>query len=108
MLSKNIEIRERALDKRLRGMAFEAISQDMGISRQRAYELLVPPSILRKIVYDRAKGKCEVCSVPLGRNGHYHSHPCSTYDDFSRPTSLLCLACHIKEHKGGDAIGRKP
>ena len=102
MLTKNMEIRKRALGMWLKGMTFTAIGYEMGVSRQWVQEMLVPPKNLRQFIYNEAGGKCQDCGIHLGRNGHYHSTDNGPIDDFTKPLKLLCLACHRPEHdKGG-------
>ncbi len=101
MLTKNMEIRRKALGIWLRGMTFTAIAKVMGVSRQWVHEMLCPPPALRKVTYDLAGGKCQGCGVHLGRNSHYHSTDDGLIDDFTKPLILLCLACHRPKHGGG-------
>ena len=101
MLTKNIEIRKRALGMWLKGMTFTAIAKEMDVSRQWVHEMLVPSKDFRQAVYDKARGKCQSCGMHLGRNGHYHSEPTGPIDDFTMPLVLLCCVCHSKAHKGG-------
>ena len=101
MLTKNMEIRKRALAMWLKGMTFTAIAKEMGVSRQWVHEMLCPPTTLRQFVYNQANGMCQECHVHVNRNGHYHSEPTGPIDDFTMPLKLLCVTCHSKAHKGG-------
>lgn len=103
MLTKNMEIRKRALAEWLKGRTFTDIALGMAVSRQWVHEMLVPPKDLREFIYNEAGGKCQECGMHLGRNGHYHSEPTGPIDDFTKPLKLLCCGCHGKAHKGGDA-----
>lgn len=103
MQAKNMVIRERALGMWLKGMTFRAIAKEMGVSFQWVHKMLCPSLTLRKATYDLAGGKCQECGVHLGSNGHYHSEPTGLIDDFTQPLTLLCVSCHSKAHKGGDA-----
>ena len=98
MLMKDIGIRKRALGLWLKGNTFTQVALAMGLSRQRVHELLTPPPVLRRVTYTLARGECEECGVLVGRNGHYHSEPGDDYDDFTKPLTLLCLACHRTKH----------
>jgi len=106
MLTKDIEIRKRALGLWLQGNTFTRVAQAMGVSRQRVQQLLCPPPLLRQVVYTLARGKCQECGILVGRNGHYHSEPSGDYDDFTKPLKLLCLTCHRPKHRGGEPISQ--
>lgn len=106
MLTKDIGLRKRALGLWLKGNNFTRVGLAMGKSRQRVCQLLIPPPLLRLVVYNLARGKCQECGVQVGRNGHYHSEPSGEYDDFTQPLTLLCLACHRPKHIGGEPISQ--
>jgi len=100
-MMKNIEKRSSALKLRLEGRGYEFIGRELCISRQRAQQLISPPPEVRNYVVTKAKGKCEICGVIVGRSGHIH-HRGGNGEDYNdiENLQLLCISCHRSEHRG--------
>lgn len=97
MRDKTKQLRERAVVLRLRGVSFNQISRDLGLSRSYLYTLLRPPRHVRAQVASRANNHCEYCGrrCLVGVYKHRNSitvNP-STYDS---PDNLayVCAGCH--------------
>lgn len=84
---------------RLKGMTYQKIADKMKISRQRIQQLLSPPPAIRKIVVEKAEGKCQSCGILVGVSGHIHheGQDFDTYNDIGE-LRLLCPSCHLVTH----------
>src|SRR4051812_47484830 len=94
--------REPALRLRLEGYSFGAIAAELGISRQRAQQLLSPSVETRRRVVDGASGRCSSCGILVGTSGHVHHRKARgmEQDDYNDEKNLvlLCLSCHRRAH----------
>lgn len=101
MATENITRLARALELRLRGLSYAEVGKQLGVCRQRAQQLLRPPTAVYKSVRLRAKFKCEHCGVDI-RGGHVHHRKCvgATPDDYHDIENLeyLCPSCHRLAH----------
>ena len=90
-----------AIGMYLAGCTYAEMGEKLGVSRQRAQQLVRPPKAVYELVRDRAKGKCQKCHVKLA-NGHVHhkERVGMTADNFNEIDNLmyLCVACHQIEH----------
>lgn len=95
--------RDEALKLRLDGFTYTQIGKTMGISRQRAQQLLSPPRAVRALVVERAQGKCEDCGIHVSRSGHVHHIEAQHGDVFDAVNNLqlLCPSCHRLAHGPG-------
>lgn len=87
------------LKMRLQGMTYKQIGEVLDISRQRVQQLISPPLYIRKLIFHKAWGKCELCGAPVGWSGHIH-HKGNTEEDYNDIVNLqfLCQSCHVKAH----------
>ena len=97
------ERRQEILEKRLKGMSYQAVADSLNISRQRVQQIIAPPKNIRDLVFSRANGKCEGCGILVGRSGQVH-HLYNTLEDYNDTDNLqlLCVSCHKKAHNSGD------
>jgi len=86
-----------AMELRLRGMTYAEIGKALGVSRQRAQQLVRPPRPIYEAVKARAGGKCELCGLEIS-NGHVHHK--ERVNDYNGLDNLqyLCVVCHKGEH----------
>lgn len=93
-------LRIRALELKLRGLSYAEVGIELNRSRQRIQQLLSPPNYIRSLIFEKAGGKCEVCGIFVGKNGHIHHKgtPMEDYNDVKN-LSLLCPACHRHAHR---------
>lgn len=90
-----------AIRLKLQGKSYREIGDELGISRQRAQQLVEPTAGIRLIVRNRAGGLCEECK---NKTPHGHLHHLAeegrTEEDFNNPNNLkfLCTRCHQAEH----------
>ena len=95
------------LAERLSGKTYQEIATEHNVSRQRIQQILSPPPSVKKLVTDRAFGKCEDCGVLVGKSGHIHHCDTKTkdliedYNDLPN-LQLLCPSCHMIAHANGD------
>lgn len=61
MRDETKQLREQAVVLRLRGISFNQISHDLGLSRSYVSWLLRPPRHVRARVASRARNHCEAC-----------------------------------------------
>ncbi len=100
---KNMERYERALAMRLEGVTFREIGRRLGVTHQRAQQMLSPtPTVARKIK-ERAGNRCEECQEPAAGNvGHVHHRAAvgMTAESYNAEPNLtlLCNSCHRKAH----------
>ena len=88
-----------ALNRRLDGSTYSEIALELGISRQRAQQLVSPPKDIRDTAVRRAKGRCEICGIYVGKSGQVH-HIGTEWEDYNDVCNLqlLCIACHRSAH----------
>lgn len=98
--------RTHALNLKLLGHSYASIGRALGVSRQRAQQLISPPGPIRKRVVEIARGLCEKCSVLVGQSGHVHHKGNGSIEDFNDIDNLqlLCVSCHLKAHGGEPAV----
>jgi hypothetical protein len=86
---------------RLAGLTYAEIGLELGVSRQRAQQLVKPTETVMNAVRAHAGGRCERCGVVLehGHVHHRHAHG-PTPDTFNEPENLeyLCVSCHVLTH----------
>ena len=87
------------LEDRFAGLTYGQIAGKLGISRQRVQQLISPPSYIRQLIVDRARGKCQICGLQVNGSGHVHHKSCigEDYND-TENLQLLCVSCHRKQH----------
>lgn len=98
----NISPRPAALRLRLDGATYADIGAALGVSRQRAQQLLSPPGAIRAVVVARASGLCQRCARRVDDSGHVHHRAAvglepDAYGDLDN-LELLCLPCHRSAH----------
>lgn len=92
--------RQAALNLRLEGYTYQAIADQLGISRTRAQQLVTPPTAVKRVIEDRHDFRCAYCQLFVGRQGDVHQidyQDGDHYDDLSKLT-LLCRSCHKLAH----------
>lgn len=98
--------RVRALEMRLLGRTYADIGVALGVSRQRAQQLLSPPGDVRRAVLARAHGACQRCGIALEISRAHVHHTKATGldpDDYNDLPNLvaLCTSCHGGAHFSG-------
>lgn len=85
---------------KLSGRTYTVIGKELGISRQRAQQLISPPRPIRNLIVARAGGLCQHCEAPIGRAGHVH-HTGNNGEDYNDVANLilLCPGCHMHAHQ---------
>jgi hypothetical protein len=93
-------VENKAVEMKLKGMTYAEIGKALGVSRQRAQQMVRPPKAIYDAVQDRAKGRCEHCGIELQR-GHVHHKEGDDvgYNDL-RNLEYLCISCHRAVHSG--------
>jgi hypothetical protein len=91
-----------ALELRLKGLTYAEIGSLLGVSRQRAQQLVKPPQHIYDEIRALAKSRCADCGV-LINNGQLHhtkSDP-TVLEGFNDPANLvyLCIACHMSDRR---------
>lgn len=88
-----------AMELRLAGLTYAQIGLKIGLSRQRVQQIISPPPYIRRIVVNRAEGRCETCGIKVNGSGHVHHKSCAgeDYNDVDN-LQLLCVSCHMKAH----------
>ena len=91
------------LQLRLAGLSDLAIAKRMGVSPQRIGQLLAPPLAIRRIVIERARGRCASCGGHVGLSGRIHHRAsrgmtCSQYNDLGNLV-LLCPQCYRRARR---------
>lgn len=74
------------------GLTYAEIGEAMGITRQRAQQLVRPTETERTKFYLDHGGKCDHCGATDTKLDADHS------DYSSGPTELLCVKCHREKH----------
>lgn len=89
-----------ALTLRLEGLSYSEIGRKLGVSRQRAQQILMPPPPIYNLIRKRAGDRCERCGVFV-TSGHVH-HRNWQDGNHNNPDELeyLCPSCHMKSHPG--------
>lgn len=102
---RNEKLRKKVRDLYAQGFTYAAIGQAVGISRQRAQQIVRPPSMLFTRIRKRSKDKCEGCGIPL-RLGDGHVHHKQVNGNLEDLANLLylCRSCHRRQH-GSEADG---
>ena len=92
--------RAKALALRLSGLTYGQMGEKLGVSRQRAQQLVSPPKEIRTIIVAHANGCCEDCGIGVGDSGHVHHRDTDNGDTYNNVDNLqlLCLSCHRKAH----------
>jgi len=92
--------KELALALKLLGYSYRAIGEKLGISGQRAYQIISPPGHVRTQVVQQAAGRCQDCQIHVGSQGHVHHKGSDTTEDFNDVDNLvlLCASCHRRAH----------
>jgi hypothetical protein len=87
--------RQRAVRLKKTGFTYTQIGEQLGISRQRAQQLIKPQPLVYAKVVGRADGMCQSCFKIIEGPGHVH-HRRLDVDDFNGLNNLLwvCLNCH--------------
>jgi DNA-binding transcriptional regulator YiaG len=114
MTKKSLLRRYEVIALRLKGWSYTRIAVDLGISRQRVYQLISPLPQIRKALIEADGGQCQECGIDVTVKGAAHVHhlslDCSSgeYNDLNN-LQLLCISCHRKAHNGFSVIpmGRK-
>lgn len=93
----------RALRLRLEGLSYAEIGRQVGISAPRVQQILSPPAAIRRIVSEKAQGRCEKCGVSIARRAAVHHKgsvglSCDQYHDLDN-LALLCPGCHMTVHR---------
>ena len=95
-----------AIDLKLKGLSYNEIGLQMGISRQRAQQLIRPPRIIYNLVRARANSKCQNCHVELTAGHVHHKENKEDYNDVEN-LEYLCISCHKLVHCGADQVNLK-
>jgi len=91
--------KKKLLELRLKGMTYQAIANEAGVSRQRIQQLLSPPEAVRVYVVNKYHGCCKECGLLVGNTGHIHHEGGNeeNYNDIEN-LELLCISCHRIKH----------
>jgi len=94
--------KKKLLELRLKGMTYQAIANEVGVSRQRIQQLLSPPEAVRVYVVNKYHGCCKECGLLVGNTGHIHHIGGNeeNYNDIEN-LELLCMSCHRVKHSIG-------
>lgn len=87
-----------AISMRQCGATYQQIGDAMGITRQRAQQLVRPGPMVRRAVAHEANWRCQDCGVDE-HSGHIH-HVDDSAADYNAMTNLayLCIVCHRHRH----------
>lgn len=98
---RNTAVYQQAQELYLQGKSYREIGDALGVTRQRAQQMIRPPIGIYRLVQQRAKGCCQVCGISV-RSGHVHHVGAigRTLDDLNDIENLkyLCPTCHREEH----------
>lgn len=99
-----------AVEMKLSGMTYADIGAAMGVSRQRAQQLVKPTSEVIQYVIERSGFSCEQCRAELGTSGHVHHAEILNPAEYNEPGNLqyLCISCHKLRHVKPADPNRKP
>jgi predicted nucleic-acid-binding Zn-ribbon protein len=97
-----------ATELRVKGLTYAEIGQALGISRQRAQQLVEPNRDVYAFVRTKANWRCETCGVAI-INGQLHHIQATgnTLENFNDIDNLryLCVACHMRAHARPRPLG---
>ena len=81
------------------GHTYRKIGEILGISYQRAYQLVRPPKAIYDMIKLRAHGCCELCRITVP-HGHIHHKELQQEITWNDPVHLiyLCPSCHRRQH----------
>jgi len=80
------------------GLSYSVIAKRFNLSRQRIAQILRAPKLDRQAIISNSQNKCEKCGCQIeGRNAHLHH-----VDYLSNKLQVLCLPCHMGEHRYKD------
>ena len=91
-----MKARTQAIRLKLQGLTYEQIGNKLGISLGQAQVLIRPSAPTRKLVKQRAEGKCENCGTTLPNGQYHHKSSKTTVAAFNQAENLeyLCPTCH--------------
>lgn len=94
-----------AIRLRLQGLTYAEIGKVLGVSRQRAQQLVRPPAAVYRAVRAKTKGACADCGLKT-KTGHVHHNDLVSEDDFNDFPNLvyLCVSCHTRRHGPGTKV----
>jgi hypothetical protein len=99
-----------AIGLKLKGMSYSQIGRAMGVTSQRAQQLVMVGPSVKESVRIRAKGKCADCQAYIPSvfedgygsiTGHvHHDRLTETPEEYCKMENLvyLCISCHAKRH----------
>jgi hypothetical protein len=94
--------RAKARKLKIKGLSYAEIGKRLGVSRQRAQQLVAPTPLARKLARAEMGERCAACGA-TERKLHLHH---DSYE--SAPSRLLCVPCHRKAHAGTRAVSPQP
>jgi len=89
-----------AIELKKKGLSYVQIGKIMGVSRQRAQQMVLPPpEVYQRVI---AGGVCQQCKAVVS-SGHVHHKelPELPYNDFDN-LEYLCPPCHRFRHAPGN------
>lgn len=92
--------RQLAVRLKVAGLTYREIAQKLGVTRQRAQQLVRPPLPTYMGVVNRSGGRCEECRKVLAKgDGHMHHISIKEWD-YNNECNLLyvCNSCHRTIH----------
>lgn len=98
---ENLERRNAALEMRLNGLTYAQIGEKLGVSRQRAEQMVSPPKEITESVKVKAHGRCENCGIVVAFGHVHHKNTTVLIEDFNDTQNLqyLCPSCHRMAHR---------
>lgn len=75
-----------------RGLSYLQIGKIMGITRQRAQQLVAPTLLQAQRIREGLGNECSICGSTDNLNLHHQDYS-------EQPDTLLCTACHMIEHR---------
>lgn len=95
----NVPQRAKAIWLKKAGLTYAQIGKDLGVTRQRAQQLVRPSPMVYAVVLKRADGMCQSCFKLLAGCGHVH-HRSPDVEIYNSLDNLLlvCLSCHRALH----------